>query len=89
MQQDRQPRTAATQTSSSAAACEAYGSAQGLLSRQRTMMRVSRISLSMRGRTPGLAVAGQYATPFAATCSLHAAQGLHPPSCCRERVLPA
>ena len=38
----------------------------------RTMMRVFRISLSMRGRTPGRADGGQYATPLAAMCSLHA-----------------
>ena len=34
------------------------------------MMRVLRISLSMRGRMPGRAEEGQYATPLAAMCSL-------------------
>ena len=37
------------------------------------MMRVPRISASMRGTTPGLASGGAYATPLGATMSLRMA----------------
>jgi len=42
------------------------------------MMRVPRISASMRGTTPGRASGGAYATPLAATLSLQAARSAWP-----------
>ena len=49
------------------------------------MMRVPRISASMRGTTPGLASGGAYATPLDATLSLRDASctaSIHVPSRC-------